>query len=150
MNVGERELQWFGWRRLAAGMLALAAVGCGAREQEQLAPVTGVVLLDGKPLHSGSVITMPERGRGAKGTIDERGRFSLATRGLGEGAVVGPHQVAVVAYENAASTGVNPEAQIKLTIPARYAQASSSGLTIDVKPGEANEVTFELSSQADR
>ena len=57
------------------------------------------------------------------------------------------HLVAVVAYEGGQPGATNPEAMIKLTIPARYAQATSSGLALDVKPGQLNKVTFELSSR---
>ena len=63
--------------------------GCSSHDEAQLAGVEGVVLLDGKPLPAGLVVTTPERGRGAQGTIEPNGQFSLSTRGLGNGASVG-------------------------------------------------------------
>lgn len=136
----------FAPRRLACVLAILVCCGCDNRPARDLAPVQGIVLFDGKPLQEGAIITTPEHGRGAHGTIDANGRFSLSTRGLGEGAMVGPHQVAVVVTSGDSSAAVNPEAEITLAVPSRYAQAASSGLNIDVKPNQINDVTFELSS----
>jgi len=127
-------------------LLVMVVCGCNSQSQLPLAPVTGEVLLDGKPLRSGAVITTPKQGRGAQGNIDANGRFSLTTRGLGDGAVTGFHQVAVVAYEDSQSSAVSPEAALKLAIPSRYAQPASSGLTMDVRPNEINEVSLTLTS----
>ena len=124
----------------------LAMAGCSEQSQSELAPVTGTVLLDEQPLKGGTIITMTERGRGAHGSVDASGRFSLSTRGLGEGAVVGSHRVAVIVAESSNPASVNPEAEIKLTIPSRYTQAASSGLQIDVRPNQGNEVTLRLTS----
>jgi len=133
-------------RSLVLCTLSCVVAGCGDRSQAELFPVKGVVLLDEKPLPSGTVITMPEKGRGAQGAIDAMGRFSLTTRELGEGAVPGRHQVAVIATAGATSTGVNPEAEIRFTIPPRYSQTASSGLEILVHADEPNEVTLRLTS----
>lgn len=132
--------------RFALGFLSCAAAGCGSWAQHELTPVTGIVLLDGQPLQSGAIITMPERGRGAQASIDATGRFSLSTRDIGEGAVPGKHQVAVIATAGADLTAVDPEAKIKFTIPARYAQTDSSDLEIEVRPSQSNEVTLHLTS----
>jgi len=127
----------------------MLAGGCNSHEIAPLALVKGTVLLDGKALDSGRVIATPAHGRGASGEIDSNGQFSLTTPGLGEGAVVGTHQVAIVAFKSASSGVVNPEAGVELTIPHRYTDPSSSGLTIDVRPDQLNEVTFSLSSKTD-
>ena len=135
---------------MACALAVLAWCGCDHRPERELAPVQGVVLFDGKPLQEGAVITTPEHGRGAQGTIDSNGRFSLNTRGIGEGATVGTHQVAVVVASGGSSAAANPEAEMTLAVPIRYAQAASSGLNIDVKPGQTNDVTLELSSSPPR
>lgn len=133
-------------RWLACLLAAVACCGCGTRAESELAPVIGIVLLDDQPLRSGTIITTPERGRGAEGTIDESGRFKLRTRGLGEGAVVGTHRVAVIVTMDGGSVAANPEAEIKFAIPSRYAQADSSGLQIDVQPNQVNDVMLKLVS----
>jgi len=132
--------------RTACCLVILAIGGCNAKPQMELSSVTGTVLLDDQPLRAGTIITTPERGRGAQGTIDSTGHFTLSTRGVGDGAAVGSHQVAVIVTGSADSKNVNPEAVIKLTIPSRYAQAASSGLVIDVLPSQPNEVTLKLTS----
>jgi hypothetical protein len=129
---------------LAATLLVVTlCVGCGD-SGPTLAPVTGTVLLDGQPLATGHVITQPTAGRGATGPIQSDGTFTLSS-GREQGALVGRHQVAVVAYEGGDST--SPEAtQGKLLVPERYIAAETSGLTIDVIDGE-NAPTLELSSR---
>lgn len=117
--------------------------GCGG-SSNNLAEVTGKVTLDGKPLTTGSVMTMPEHGRGARGTIDSTGSFTLSTNELGSGASIGLHHIGVVAVEEAVN--LSPEAPRKSLIPTKYASPETSGLTIDVKQGEANEAVLELSS----
>ena len=104
------------------------------------------MLLDDRPLRSGTIITTPERGRGAQGTIDESGHFKLQTRGFGDGAVVGTHQIAVIVTTDGGPAATNPEAEIKFAIPSRYTQADSSGLKINVLPNQENEVTLRLAS----
>ena len=128
---------------LAVIGLLLGVLGCGGH-QSNMAEVTGKVLVDGQPLTTGRVNTLPERGRGAQGTINSEGEFTLSSGDLGSGALVGLHHVAVVAVEESPNMG--PEAPRKSLIPMRYANAETSGLTIDVKAGEPNEVVLELTS----
>lgn len=128
---------------LALAMLA-ALSGCGAGAHG-LATVTGQVLLDGKPLTSGSVNTVPDQGRGARGEIDGQGRFTLDSGDLGAGAVVGTHRVAVVAVER--QENPTPESLMRLLVPKRYTNPETSGLVIEVEPGKVNQVTLELSSK---
>ena len=131
------------FRGIGLLILLVGALGCGGSASD-LTEVSGQVLLDGKPLATGSVITMPEHGRGANGKIDNEGRFALTSGEAGPGASIGLHHVAVVAVEESAT--FNPEAPRKSLIPQKYASAETSGLTIDVKPGETMDVVLELSS----
>lgn len=135
--------------RLAACQSVLLMIllsGCGTKSSEILVPVEGRVLLNGEPLQSGSVITTPADGRGARGAIGADGHFSLATRAAGEGAVVGVHRVAVVAYNNAEAAAGNPEAEVTLIVPTSYTSPDTSEITIDVKEDEENNFTLELDS----
>ena len=118
--------------------------GCGD-SGSTLAPVKGVVLLDGQPLTSGRVTTVPAKGRGAMGVIGPDGSFELTTESPGDGAVVGAHTVSVVAMSP--GSGGPEGSRGKLLVPERYTNDLSSGLTIEVKPDIENEVTIELSSR---
>jgi hypothetical protein len=90
------------------------------------------------------VITLPDGGRGANAAIQPDGSFTLKSREQ-EGAVIGTHKVAVVAYQGQAGAG--PEASAgKLIVPERYINPDTSGLTIEVKGGEPNQTELKLTS----
>jgi hypothetical protein len=90
---------------LAIALLALASAGCGNLYQQ--APVRGRVTCDGQPATGGTIIFQPvddpsrtgrpvgEPGIASSGVIGEDGSFELASidPSLGEGAVIGPHQL---------------------------------------------------------
>lgn len=126
------------------GVLSVAAVllsfvaGCGSNTST--GQVHGKVTLDGKPLADGSIVTLPESGRGAQGII-KNGEFELGTTGRSDGAAIGKHKVAVISQEKSQA---GPEGGAgKSLIPARYTNPDSSGLTIDVTAG-TNTPTLEL------
>jgi hypothetical protein len=122
-------------------LAALLYSGCG--QKSSLGRVHGKVTLDGQPLPSGSVVTLPAAGRGAHGMI-KNGEFELSTAGENDGVVLGTHKVAVSATESSQGTG--PEAAAgKSLLPLRYANPETSGLTIEVKSGD-NTPTLELKS----
>lgn len=127
----------------AVGIAVAVICGCGSSGHELVA-VSGRVLLDGQPLTTGTVVTLPDHGRGAEGQIDSEGRFTLSSGDLGPGATAGVHHVAVVAVEK--TEGFSPEAPVKLLVPKIYTNPVTSGLKIDVQPGQDNDVTLELSS----
>ncbi len=61
---------------IALGGLLLA--GCGpSSDVPKLAPVHGVVTMDGKPLANATVRFIPESGRPSVGVTDEQGRYEL-------------------------------------------------------------------------
>jgi hypothetical protein len=127
-----------------AGIALILIVGCGPK-RPSMAPVKGKVLLNGQPMIAGSVGTVPSAGRGAHGDIKSDGTFELHTYSAGDGALLGKHKVAVVAYD--ASAGKTPESEYgKLIVPKRYANYETSRLTIEVSADEANTPTLELTS----
>jgi len=76
--------------------------GCGA-PANQLAPVSGLITLDGEPLENAKVIFIPEKHRkdGLKlpysfAITNEKGRFILATETGRKGAVIGNHSVVIM------------------------------------------------------
>jgi hypothetical protein len=91
---------------LLCGVTALAA-GCGGDDPE-LAPVSGVVKVDGKPYPNAYVTFQPvgsegnpNPGRGSTGTTDAEGRFTLRYDGGQDGAVVGKHIVRITSMQPA-------------------------------------------------
>src|SRR6056297_171841 len=84
---------------VVAATLLLA--GCGGGDFE-VAPTTGVVRCNGRPIEGGLVFFEPTRtgdsaivGKVGLGVIDEQGQFSVSTYGDSDGAVVGPHVIKV-------------------------------------------------------
>ena len=124
--------------------LAAAAALCGCGGGLELIPVEGKVMLDGKPLTKGHVLTQPTAGRGSNGNIQSDGTFALSS-GREEGALVGTHAVAVVAYENESALGAESDFG-KLLVPKMYTNFQTSKLTIDVKGDEDNAPVLELVS----
>lgn len=127
-----------------AALMVLSTLGCGD-SAPSVAPVRGKVTLNGQPLSTGMVMTMPSAGRGAGGEIGPDGTFELTTPEYGDGAQPGMHKVAVRAYDNSGVT--DPElASGKSLVPSRYANPMTSGLTIEVKSDGENAPTLELTS----
>jgi hypothetical protein len=133
------------WVLIAASFCSIAVfAGCGPKTPT-VVPVRGKVTLNGQPLTTGNVLTLPPSGHGANGPISKDGSFELRTFGKNDGALVGPHKVAVVAYAPTGKSG--PEAGIgKVLTPDRYINPETSGLSIEVKAGETNAPTLELTS----
>lgn len=129
-----------------AGLALLATcAGCG-QSGPATAPVKGKVTLDGQPLKTGRVITLPEAGRGANSLIAADGTFELSTFGERDGATLGKHKIGVVAYE---ATGSGPESgNGRSLVPERYNNPETSNLTIDVKAGGDNFAELSLTTKA--
>jgi hypothetical protein len=125
-------------------VLVPACIGCH-KSGPAIAPVKGKVLLDGKPMTKGTVITMPAAGRGAKSPIASDGSFQIGTFTKTDGAIVGTHRAAVVAYEPPPNAG--PESPFgTLLVPKKYISPEASGLTIDVPPEGKNDVVLNLTT----
>lgn len=108
----------------AALALLAAAAGCGGGPK--VVPVSGRVLIDGRPLTHGTVQVQPAGYRAASGKIGPDGRFTLTTTADNDGCLVGTHPIAVVATET-----LGPGAQ-KWHAPRKYAAAETSGTTVTV------------------
>lgn len=131
---------------LSAATLA-SVVGC-EESKSNLGRVEGIVRLDGKPLTGGKIQFLPPAGRSAIAEIQSDGTFTLGTFGNSDGAIIGTHKVAVIAFEPG-SVGrpdpAKPRAPLKPLVPERYLAAGTSGLTYEVKPG-LNNAEFDLTS----
>lgn len=104
------------------GFMVLA-IGCNSRPT--CVPVSGKVLIDGKPLERGTITFLPEGGRQSTSDIDKSGNFTLSCFKLGDGAIVGKHRISVSSTES-----LNTEnTVIKWFVPRKYTAPESSGLT---------------------
>ena len=118
---------------------SLLLAGCGG-DGPAMGPVEGTVTHNGRPLERGTIVFHPAKGRPAHGKIED-GRISrVTTLRAGDGATVGPNKVAIQSLQRSADMNVPS----KSLIPQRYANAGQSGLSAEIKPGESNELTFEL------
>ena len=121
--------------RLPLMILVLGFVGCSGGPR--IVPVSGRVLIDGKPLTTGYVRVIPENARAAGGSIDSDGRFILTTDRDGDGCVVGKHAVSITAMRPESPTRTVP------LVPLKYQDASTSKLTVEIT-GPTKDLTLEL------
>jgi len=125
-----------GWRLfLVVPLLALSA-GCSDGKPIRV-PISGKVLIDGKPLTSGSIQFVPEGARPSGGAIDQDGHFVLSCYALGDGAVIGAHRVRVTAAKNIS------EKELRWDAPKTYSDITTSGLVVNVD-APADDVVINL------
>lgn len=119
-------------------VVCLLLAGCNSDAYE-LAPVSGVVTLDGKSVPGALVNFQPmakdgtSPGPGSTGRCDETGRYELSTVHDEPGAVVGTHRVRIYSY--------SPESPVS--------QDSGVGLPREQFPNRFNygsKLTFEIES----
>lgn len=128
-----------------AMLIVLTLVGC--ERGPQMAPVSGKVLYNGKPLEFGSVTFQPPSGQPAVGFIRPDGTFTLSTYRPGDGAVVGLHQVRIACYESQrgqVEKGPGEPTLGQPLIPLKYTLFDQSGLTADVREDRSEPFVFEL------
>jgi hypothetical protein len=123
-------------------------MGCDAG-MEYTGKVRGTVTLDGKPVTSGTVVSLPlEGGRGAIGEILADGTFALHTDNHGENVIPGRHRLAVAASKSSdQQEPYNPEADFIFLLPLRYSDPGQSGFTVDVVAGEECVVDLSMTSK---
>lgn len=124
--------------------LGLSLAGCGG---SSLIPVSGTVLVDGKPLTgaAGAVMFVPVKGgTSAAGSLQKDGTFKMAT-GAAPGLAPGEYQVGVTAMTPTVPKpgSSEPEEIPKQLIPPRYADPTSSGLKFTISSAENLEIKLE-------
>jgi hypothetical protein len=128
--------------RLGCLCLLLATLtACGGRPASRpTATVKGTVTYQGKAIDKGRIIFVHSSGQAVAADIGSDGSFSLA-------ALVGRNQVAVQClgpdYPNPSRNSLPAMLPGKNLLPSRYAEPATSGLTLEVKPGE-NKPEFTL------
>ena len=135
--------------KMSCAALLVALAGCGGSDRLETARVRGTVTLDGQTYtQGGSVIFQPEAsGKMATGQIQSDGSYELATYSPGDGGIVGKHQVTVHPAPPEIVNELDDRPPPPSPFPTKYSQASKSGLTFDVKPGQLNEFAIELKSK---
>jgi hypothetical protein len=148
-------------RGVVAGVavaLVLAASGCGGGPK--YVPVSGVVMLDGKP-YGKAVVSFqpigttenPTPGRGSSAYTDENGRFVLKCDDGTDGAVVGKHRLRIMTKGNdvvqlaEGGGSVDGGAPVKGNvdpIPADWGTESTR--EVDVPAAGLSDLTFEITS----
>jgi hypothetical protein len=140
-------------RVLLFALLPLAALACGSKPQ--LAPVSGVVKLDGVPLPDAVVEFLPDPDKGTAGprsaaTTDEQGRFRLTCDDGREGAVVGFHRVLIRDARAFPPPRARPGAVTATPasrVPERYGKVTDTPLSLEVK-ADSPTVTLEVTSKS--
>ncbi len=133
--------------------IALASlVGCGGSGVE-MAPVEGVVTLNGKPLEKLMVEFWPEsEGPRSFAETDANGRFKLMTDdGKQEGAAVGSHKVVLKDFSifndqargrDAANVDLSEGRKPRISV--KYSNVESTMLSQKVESGKNNDLTLEV------
>ena len=143
--------------------VAVNLLGCGGTQEDQWTkdrpqtyPASGIVLLDGKPLESATVLlrSSGEPARSSRALTNSKGEFVLTTFNEADGAVEGNHIAVVMKTETEKiPEGVDPElfsGVLKVTslIPEDYGNFKKSGLTVDISEAGGNDkIIFKLSSK---
>jgi len=137
---------------VVAGVL-LGLSGCGKAGTATTAKVTGTVTYKGQPAADASVAFVPEAGGGrpANGRTDAAGKFTLSTFAPSDGAVPGKHKV-IVSEVSPTTQGKAPpmpgmpgyEEKKKSRFPAKYSTPQATTFSADVKVGEKNDFTFDM------
>ncbi len=149
-------------RSSLAGVL-VAAVGCGGgSDAVEVHPVHGTITYQGKPMAGGGSIafvpTGGQKGKGAGGTINEDGTYTLTTYADGDGSMVGDFRVVISqTVQKEPEPGAPGEegsgsgepifvVQEGDRIPAVYTDFTGSPLNATVKAGP-NQLNFDLKPQ---
>lgn len=131
----------------------IATAGCGRPSSIALAPCSGVVTLDGKPLEGWYVSFHPDaerstRGPASMGLTDAAGVFRMWAAGKRDGAVVGQHRVFLSPPGGDLPPVEVSAAAAAANVPASYRKPETSGLMAMVEPDRRNQFKFSLRSTA--
>jgi len=137
--------------RVLFACMLLVFVGCGG-PLFPMAPVSGRVTLDGKPLAGAHVGFEPKRsgerldaGPGSYGKTDAEGRFRLVSLEGDNGAVIGTHRVWVRTFRGKEGPNGSVLIVMEEKIPPRY--NSQTELTFVVPPEGTDAANFDLTSE---
>jgi hypothetical protein len=122
-------------------VLSALPAGAGCGRTPLLAPVSGTVTLNGKPLPNVQVEFWPETSAPrSTGMTDEQGRFTLVTDTGSPGAVVGSHKVILHDLAIYGEMGFRPREDTNIKdkparFPFRYTDARQTPVRLTVEAG---------------
>lgn len=135
-----------------SGLLSVLCIGCGGSDGPgvETAPVSGVVMLDGKPMPSPLVTFYPAQGPTGIGIGDSSGAFTVMTNGQ-SGAPVGKCKVTVVpgsteGSEMQETNGDEAAMTEQSPVDAKFASAATTDLQINVPAEGLPSLTLEVTS----
>jgi hypothetical protein len=138
-------LRWF-----LTLLIPATCIGC-SKSPHDLAPVRGVVTIDGQPFAAGKVMFAPDAkgesrnaGRAAFGRLQPDGTFTLTSYDANDGAIVGEHWATLIRLEDA-SLGESASASTANALPLFSRVTYSQRIT--VLPNQENEVTLAFTKQ---
>lgn len=151
-------------RFILAGLL-FVSIGCSRGEKLNRLPVfkvRGIVTLKGAPVVNADItFTNAEANKSAFGKTNDKGEYQLTTYAANDGAVAGKQSVSIVHIPPVAPTAALPNTEDqgyqppgigvstmppapKSNVPAKYADAATSGLIAVVNEDDENVVDFAL------
>lgn len=141
--------------RICVLLIVLPLISGCQKNERPIAPVSGAITLDGKPLAGGSIVSQPLAPKGSviagKGSVafcDADGRFKLKTLDGQNGAVVGEHRVRIYGPRAQNATASDSDAGRVSTpeiVPSKYNHKSELMLT--VPPEGTTEANFNLTKK---
>jgi hypothetical protein len=138
---------------LVAALIGLGLSGCGSGQDYELAPISGRVTLDGRPIPYTTVVFLPQAstdvpnpGPGSTAKCDDEGHYVLKTIRGEAGAVVGMHTVKIssIGPTQPATGDVDSGPPPRDAFPAKFNTASQLHFTVSADG--SNEANFELST----
>lgn len=116
--------------------ILLVCIGCSAEEGPHLAPVEGLVILNGEPLAEALVEFQPTGSEGSPSyaSTDSTGHYELVYSMDRKGAMVGEHTVMISTY--------NKNERMKEKVPPEYHRESE--IKRQVVAGESNQHDFNI------
>lgn len=119
--------------------LGLASLGCGGREG--LAPVSGRVTINGRPVEGLGITFTPldqPQVRPSVGTCDANGNYTLMFTSTEPGGTIGRNRVSIIQTDS-------PEGDVANDVPRVPPEfGDESTLEYEVKPGSNTNVDFDL------
>lgn len=134
------------FRRVAAGLVSLVLLGCGAEEEVRppLQPVQGTLTINGKAAEGATVVLHPadgknfdSRGSRPQATVEADGTFHVTTYQEGDGAPAGNYNVAVMWF------GKNGDATAD-RLGGAYARPDQSDVRVTISIGDAELEPIEI------
>jgi hypothetical protein len=132
-----RRNSWMFVLVLSCSLMPLA--GCGGKYK--MAPVSGTITLDGKPLADATVSFTPQatgsEAPASTGKTDQSGKYTLSlVSDETNGAIIGNHRVVIAKSFESSSDIATPDERAKASLP-------DHNFSFEVKPGQ-NKADFNL------